>query len=156
MTLEIGKKVPHFSGKTKDGLLDFNSLRGKNVVIYFYPKDSTPGCTMESKSFRDHYKEFQAENTEIIGISRDSVQSHCKFIDSHALNFPLISDDDEVISKLFDVLKQKSMLGKKYIGIERSTFLIDKEGVLRFEWRDVSVLGHVKDVLARVRFFARN
>ena len=150
-TIKINSTVPNFSGVTKDGLFSFESLRGKNVVVYFYPKDSTPGCTLESKAFRDHYAEFQAENTEIIGISRDNIQSHCKFIDNHGLNFPLISDEDESICKLFDVLKEKSLFGKKYIGIDRSTFLIDKKGVLRHEWRNVSVLGHVKEVLKTVK-----
>lgn len=148
--ITIGSTVPAFSGTTKDGQFNFDSLRGKNVVIYFYPKDSTPGCTIESKAFRDHYPEFQAANTEIIGISRDSIKSHCKFIDNQKLNFPLISDEDETICKLFDVLKEKSMFGKKYMGIERSTFLIDKNGVLIHEWRDVSVVGHVKQVLKTV------
>lgn len=149
--MRIHSLVPDFSGKTKDGDFNFHSLRGKNVVIYFYPKDSTPGCTIESKAFRDHYKEFQALNTEIIGVSRDSIKSHCKFIDNHALNFPLISDEDESICKLFNVLKEKSMFGKKYFGIERSTFLIDKNGVLQHEWRDVSVMGHVKEVLKTIK-----
>lgn len=151
MAIKIGSIVPSFSGTTTDGIFDFDALRGKNVVIYFYPKDSTPGCTIESKAFRDHYADFQSENTEIVGVSRDSIKSHCKFIDNHALNFPLISDEDESICKLFDVLKQKSLFGKKYIGIERSTFLIDKNGVLRHEWRNVSIMGHVKEVLKTVQ-----
>lgn len=148
--MKLGDSIS-FVGKTKEGKLDFNSLRGKNVIVYFYPKDSTPGCTLESKAFRDHYAEFQALNTEIIGISRDNLKSHCKFIDSHQLNFPLISDEDESICKLFDVLKQKSLFGKKYFGIERSTFLIDKNGILKHEWRDVSAMGHVKAVLEVVK-----
>lgn len=151
MTIAIGSPIPSFSGETDKGLFDFNSLRGKNTVIYFYPKDNTPGCTMESKAFRDHYAEFKTANTEIIGVSRDNLKSHCKFIDDHQLNFPLISDEDEKICKLFGVLKQKNMMGKKYMGIERSTFLIDKQGILQHEWRDVSVLGHVKDVLQAVK-----
>jgi peroxiredoxin Q/BCP len=149
MTLQIGSPIPSFTGTTTDGLFNFDAMRGKNVVIYFYPKDSTPGCTIESKAFRDHYKEFQLENTEIIGVSRDSIKSHCKFIDNHQLNFPLISDEDETICQLFDVLKEKSLFGKKYRGIVRSTFLIDKNGLLKYEWRDVSVMGHVKDVLKK-------
>lgn len=148
--INIGAKVPVFSGITTDGIFDFETMRGKNVVIYFYPKDSTPGCTIESKAFRDHYAEFQAKNTEIIGVSRDSIKSHCQFIDNHTLNFPLISDEDASICKLFDVLKQKSLFGKKYIGIERSTFLIDSNGILRYEWRNVSVIGHVKAVLQQL------
>src|SRR3990167_9880578 len=106
--MKIGDVVS-FCGKTKDGDFDFKSLLGKNVVIYFYPKDNTPGCTIESKAFRDHYAEFQAKNTEIIGISRDNLKSHCKFIDDYNLNFSLVSDEDESICKLFDVLKEKSM-----------------------------------------------
>ena len=153
-TLAINSTIPNFTGITKDGPFSFETLRGKNVVIYFYPKDSTPGCTIESRAFRDHYAEFQAENTEIIGVSRDDIKSHCKFIENHALNFPLISDEDESICKLFDVLKEKSMFGKKYMGIERSTFLIDKNGVLRHEWRSVSVMGHVKEVLKTVKALA--
>lgn len=139
-----------FEGKTKEGVLHSDSLRGKNIVVYFYPKDNTPGCTIESKAFRDHYAEFQAANTEIIGVSRDSIKSHCRFIDNYELPFSLISDDDEKICQLFGVLKEKSMFGKKYKGIERSTFLIDTNGVLKKEWRNVSVLGHVKTVLGEV------
>ena len=150
MTLTLNQMVPDFTGKTRDGSITLSALRGKNVVIYFYPKDSTPGCTMESKAFRDYYPEFKKANTEIIGISRDSIQSHCKFIDNHALNFPLISDDDEAICGLFSVLKEKSMFGKKYQGIERSTFLIDQNGILKQAWRNVSVVGHVKTVLESV------
>ncbi len=149
--VKLNEKVPHFTGQTNDGVFDLNNIIGKNLVIYFYPKDSTPGCTIESKAFRDHYGDFKKLNTEIIGISRDSIKSHCNFIEKQSLNFPLISDEDESICKLFDVLKEKSMFGKKYFGIVRSTFLIDAEGILRHEWRDVSVMGHVKDVLNCVR-----
>lgn len=144
--MKLGDAVS-FSGKTKEGEFHLSALRGKNVVIYFYPKDNTPGCTLESKDFRDHYQDFQKLNTEIIGISRDNLKSHCKFIDDYALNFSLISDEDESIGKLFDVLKEKSMFGKKYFGIERSTFLIDQKGILKYEWRDVFAMGHVKNVL---------
>ena len=149
-TVSINNSVPNFSGQTTNGIFNVESLRGKNIVIYFYPKDNTPGCTIESKAFRDHYPEFQKNNTEIIGISRDNLKSHQCFIDDHQLNFSLISDSDESICKLFNVLKQKSMFGKKYMGILRSTFLIDTKGILRHEWRDVSVLGHVKAVLKAV------
>jgi len=148
--MKIGDKFT-FSGETKDGLLDSASLLGKNIVVYFYPKDNTPGCTIESKNFRDLLKDFKASNTEIIGISRDNLKSHCKFIDNHELNFPLISDHDEALSKKFNVLKEKSMFGKKYFGIERSTFLINAEGVLIQEWRDVSAVGHAKKVLEYVQ-----
>ncbi|OGT36716.1 MAG: peroxiredoxin [Gammaproteobacteria bacterium RIFCSPHIGHO2_12_FULL_38_14] len=153
--MKIGDKVS-FKGKTKEGELSSNTLLGKNVVIYFYPKDNTPGCTMESKGFRDHYEEFLKNNTEIIGVSRDSIKSHCNFIDKHKLNFPLISDDDGALCKLFGVLKEKSMMGKKYIGIDRSTFLVDSNGILHQEWRDVSVLGHVKAVLTAVSSLSKD
>lgn len=145
--IQLNKKVPHFSGKTQDGIFNLSDFQGKNVVIYFYPKDSTPGCTIESKAFRDYLNDFKKCNTAIVGVSRDSIQSHCNFVEKQSLNFPLISDEDESICKLFDVLKEKSMFGKKYFGIVRSTFLLDAEGVLRHEWRDVSVMGHVKEVL---------
>lgn len=148
--MNIGDKVS-FTGKTKEGELNTATLLGKKIVIYFYPKDNTPGCTIESKAFRDHYAEFQKNNAEIIGISRDNIKSHCKFIDNHQLNFPLISDEDETICRLFDVLKEKSMFGKKYFGIVRSTFLINEEGSLIKEWRDVSVTSHVKEVLAFIK-----
>lgn len=150
-SIPVGSTIPVFVAKTHSGVFDLSAMRGKNVVIYFYPKDNTPGCTMESKAFRDHYRDFQQENTEIIGVSRDNIKSHCTFSENYQLSFPLISDEDESVCKLFNVLKEKSMFGKKYFGIERSTFLIDKNGVLKHEWRDVSVIGHVKDVLQKVR-----
>src|SRR3989338_3490308 len=98
---------------------DILSMRVKNVLLYFYPKDNTPGCTLEAKAFRDHYSEFQALNTEIVGVSKDNMKSHCKFTDNYTLTFPLISDEDGSICQLFGVLKEKSMFGKKYTGIER-------------------------------------
>lgn len=147
----LNQPVPTFIAKTKDGELTLDQLRGKNVILYFYPKDNTPGCTLESKAFRDHYKDFQALNTEIIGLSKDSIASHCKFIDAQSLNFPLISDENEALCKLFDVIREKSMFGKKYMGIVRSTFFIDKNGVLQKEWRNVNAMGHVKDVLHYLR-----
>lgn len=145
------EKVPQFTANMESGVFDLKKYRGKNLVIYFYPKDNTPGCTIESKAFRDSYADFKQCNTEVIGVSRDSIKSHCKFIEKQALNFPLISDEDESVCHLFDVLKEKSMFGKKYIGIVRSTFLIDAEGVLRHEWRNVSVTGHVKAVLKQAQ-----
>ena len=150
-TVTLDQPVPAFVAKTKDGELTLDQLRGKNVVLYFYPKDNTPGCTLESKAFRDHYKDFQALNTEIIGVSKDSITSHCKFIDAQSLNFPLISDEDGSLCKIFDVIREKSMFGKKYMGIVRSTFFIDENGVLQKEWRNVNAIGHVKDVLNYVR-----
>lgn len=153
-TLTLGNKVPDFIGETPEGQFRLSDHKGKNIVVYFYPKDNTPGCTIESKGFRDHIKEFELNNTVVVGVSRDSIKSHCKFIEKQALNFPLISDEDESICRLFDVIKEKSMFGKKYMGIIRSTFLIDHNGVLKQEWRKVSVTGHVADVLAAVKSLA--
>ena len=149
--VSLGKTVPNFTGVTTDGEFKLADYRGKNIVLYFYPKDNTPGCTIESKGFRDHLKDFEKLNTVIVGVSRDSVKSHCKFIEKQDLNFPLISDEDEAICHLFDVIKEKSMFGKKYMGIVRSTFLIDEKGVLQKEWRKVSIPGHVNAVLDAVK-----
>ena len=120
---------------------------GKKLVIYFYPKDMTAGCTRESQDFRDLAPQFRKLGTLIIGVSRDSVASHDKFTTKEKLPFPLLSDPDEELCKLFDVIKEKSLYGKKYLGIERSTFLLDGKGVLRQEWRKVKVPGHAEEVL---------
>ena len=137
-------QAPATSGQT----FSLAGLKGKQVVIYFYPKDSTPGCTTEGQGFRDHYAAFQAANTEVFGVSRDSVKSHENFKAKQAFPFELISDKDEAVCQLFDVIKLKKLYGKEYLGVDRSTFLIDKEGVLRQEWRGVKVPGHVEAVLA--------
>jgi peroxiredoxin Q/BCP len=150
--LKVGDTVQDFSFTATNGLSgQFSQFKGKNVVLYFYPKDSTPGCTIESQGFRDHAKEFEASDTMILGISKDKLGSHEKFKAKHCMPFELISDEDGSLCTLFDVLKNKSMFGVKYIGIERSTFLIDKNGVLRQEWRKVKVSGHVKAVLKAVQ-----
>jgi thioredoxin-dependent peroxiredoxin len=120
---------------------------GKNLVIYFYPKDMTSGCTRESQDFRDLAAAFRKAGTQIVGVSRDNVASHGKFAEKEKLPFPLLSDTDEAVCKLFDVIKEKSLYGKKYLGIERSTFLLDGKGVLRQEWRKVKVPGHAEEVL---------
>jgi peroxiredoxin Q/BCP len=132
------------SGKTFR-LSDFKDKA--NVVLYFYPKDSTPGCTTEGQDFRDSHAQFLAAGTEIFGISRDSLKSHENFKAKQAFPFELLSDADEALCKLFDVIKLKNMYGKQVLGIERSTFLIDKQGILRHEWRKVSVKNHVTSVL---------
>ncbi len=150
--VKLDQPVPNFIYTTNETTnANFNDLKGKNIILYFYPKDSTPGCTLESRDFRDHNNEFNAANTLILGISRDSLSSHEKFKNKHNIPFELISDEDESICKLFDVLKEKNMFGKKYMGIVRSTFLIDSEGILRKEWRKVKVLGHVKEVLQHAK-----
>ncbi len=148
----IGKKVPAFklpaTGDKELGLADF---KGRKLVIYFYPKDDTPGCTTEGQGFRDHYKAFQKAGADIVGVSRDSVASHEKFKAKYEFPFDLISDADETLCNLFDVMKEKNMYGRKYMGVERSTFLLDEKGVLRQEWRKVKVPGHVDAVLEAVK-----
>jgi len=151
-SVTVGKKVPPFSLPATSGkTLSSADLKGKNLVLYFYPKDSTPGCTTEGQEFRDHYDEFQALNCEILGVSRDSLKSHENFKAKQSFPFELLSDSDETLCQLFDVIKEKNMYGKKVMGIERSTFLIDSKGVLRTEWRKVKVAGHVEEVLNAVK-----
>jgi len=148
MTVMIGQVVPDFEFSATSELEGkLSDYRGKNVVIYFYPKDNTPGCTSESKDFTTHYAAFEKLNTVIFGVSKDSMPSHEKFKSKYKMPFELIADKDEIICELFDVIKLKHFMGKKYMGIERSTFLIDTKGVLRQEWRKVKVNGHVEAVL---------
>ncbi len=146
-----GKKCPSFSGEcTSNKTLSEKDFIGKNLVIYFYPKDSTPGCTTEGQDFRDNYKIFKNLNTEIIGVSRDSIKSHENFKDKQSFPFELLSDPDEKMCKAFDVMKMKSMYGKEYLGVDRSTFLISSNGKVVKEWRSVKVKGHVNEVLSEV------
>lgn len=150
-TITLGAIVPNFTAiTTGDKTVQLSDYLGKNVVLYFYPKDSTPGCTQEAQDFRDNYAQFETLNTVIFGISRDSVKSHDNFKCKQELPFDLISDSDETLCQLFDVLKMKNMYGKQVIGIERSTFLINAEGVLIHEWRKVKVAGHCLDVLEKL------
>lgn len=150
--IAVGKKVPDFKVPATGGhTVSMKELLGSNVVLYFYPKDSTPGCTIEGQNFRDSIRKFRSRNTKIFGISRDSIKSHEKFKTAECFPFELLSDEDEKLCKLFDVIKEKNMYGKKVMGIERSTFLVDEEGVLRKEWRKVSVEGHVDEVLEAVK-----
>jgi peroxiredoxin Q/BCP len=152
-TPEIGQKVADFEIEaTRNRTIRLSDFRGeKNVVIYFYPKDNTPGCTTEGQDFRDHYRKFTSRKTVILGVSRDSLRTHENFRTKHEFPFDLISDPEETLCNLFDVIKMKNMYGKKVRGIERSTFLIDKDGVLRNEWRKVKVKGHVEEVLEAVK-----
>lgn len=155
MTAELSKAIANFTlPATDDQTISLSQFKGQHVVLYFYPKDSTPGCTTESKDFRDHIQAFTEANTVILGVSRDSLKSHEKFKEKHGFPFALLSDADEELCNYFQVLKDKSMFGKKFKGIERSTFLIDKAGILRQEWRKVKVSGHVEEVLAAVRALA--
>ena len=149
MAVVIDKPVADFEAQATSGqTFSLAALKGKQVVIYFYPKDSTPGCTTEGQGFRDRYAAFKAANTEVFGVSRDSVKSHENFKAKQEFPFELISDKDEAVCQLFDVIKLKELYGKEYMGVDRSTFLIDKNGVLRQEWRGVKVPGHVDAVLA--------
>ena len=145
---KLNAKAPVFKGEcTGNKIASLSDLKGKNVVLYFYPKDSTPGCTTEGQDFRDLKAQFTRANTIIFGLSRESIKSHENFKKKEKFNFELISDPDEVICKQYDVIKEKSMYGKKYMGIERSTFLIDAKGKLVQEWRKVKVTGHAMEVL---------
>ncbi len=151
-SVELNKPVPDFeAAATGDQTVRLADLRGKNVVIYFYPKDDTPGCTTEGQDFRDQMKAFAELDTEIFGVSRDGLKAHENFRTKFEFPFHLISDKDEALCQLFDVIKLKKLYGKEHMGIERSTFLIDQNGVLRKEWRGVKVPGHVDEVLAAVK-----
>jgi peroxiredoxin Q/BCP len=136
---------------TSDQTIHLKSLRGKNVVIYFYPKDSTPGCTTEGQEFRDLHTTFKRRQTVVYGVSRDSLKSHEKFKDKQSFPFELISDPDETLCRQFDVIQEKMLYGRKYMGVERSTFLIDAAGKLRSEWRKVKVKNHAAEVLEAVK-----
>jgi peroxiredoxin Q/BCP len=149
---KLGAKVKDFSAASTGGA-DFRlaGARGKSVVLYFYPKDMTSGCTVESQQFRDLAPKFRRAGAIILGISRDSLKSHDRFRDKECLPFDLLSDPDEKLCRQFDVIREKSLYGRKYMGIERSTFLIDGQGVLRHEWRKVKVEGHAQEVLDALR-----
>ena len=149
---EIGKKAPNFNlPATGDKKLSLKDFKGKHLVIYFYPKDATPGCTTEGQNFRDAFNKFKNANCSILGVSKDSIKSHEKFKEKQAFPFDLLSDEDEEMCKAYDVIKLKKLYGREYMGIERSTFLIDANGKLKKEWRKIKVKGHVDEVLAEVK-----
>ncbi|MGE6384935.1 peroxiredoxin [Pseudomonas sp. NPDC078416] len=148
MAVELDQPVADFKVQaTSEQAVSLSALKGQQVVLYFYPKDSTPGCTTQGQGFRDHHADFKAANTVVFGVSRDSLKSHENFKAKQEFPFELISDKDESLCQLFDVIKLKKLYGKEYLGVDRSTFLIDKDGVLRKEWRGVKVPGHVAAVL---------
>lgn len=148
MSIQVGKIAPSFNALCDDGsTIELSDLRGKNVVLYFYPKDDTPGCTIEAQDFTRNIEKFVALNAVVLGVSRDSVKSHCNFISKYNLAFNLISDEEGDICSSYGVLKEKSIFGKKSIGIERSTFVIDKKGDIVAVWSPVKVAGHVDEVL---------
>jgi peroxiredoxin Q/BCP len=148
---EMNRVIADFvSEATGDQKIRLKDLRGQNVVLYFYPKDSTPGCTLEGQDFKALHRKFKRQNTVILGVSRDSIASHEKFKAKQKFPFELLSDPDEKLCKIFDVIHEKTLYGRKFMGVVRSTFLIDTNGKLREEWRKVKVKGHADEVLERV------
>lgn len=146
--VKAGAKVPEFSvPMSGGGTWSLKQGAGRSLVLYFYPRDMTPGCTREAQEFRDHYPAFRKAGAEVVGISRDSVAAHERFIAKERLPFALLADTEERACRLFDVIKEKSLYGRKYLGVERSTFLLDAAGRLQREWRNVKVPGHVEEVL---------
>ena len=151
MKIQVGKKVPDFSLDSTAGAFQLSEQLGRFVVLYFYPRDNTPGCTQEGIDFQAQRARFTRAGARIFGISRDTMKAHQRFKEKQGFSFDLLADPDEKICKLFDVMKTKTMFGAKVRGIQRSTFLIDDRGVLRREWRKVKVLGHVDEVLQAVK-----
>ncbi len=149
--IAVGQPVPAFTAASTQGEISLDTLRGHYAVLYFYPKDSTPGCTTQAQGFRDRHQDFTDAGCRIVGISRDSLKSHANFTEKQNLPFPLISDPDEAMCQSFGVMKMKNMYGKQVRGIERSTFLVDGQGVLVREWRGLRVAGHVDEVLQAVQ-----
>jgi peroxiredoxin Q/BCP len=147
MSVVVGQKVAAFSAASTAGDWSLEDFSGKKLVIYFYPKDATPGCTTEGQNFRDRYEALRAANAELVGVSRDSLASHQRFKDKMGFQFPLIADTDEAVCRLFDVIKPKKLYGKVHIGIERSTFVLDENAILLREWRGLKVPGHAQEVL---------
>ena len=146
------KKCPVFKAEaTNDEVISNSTYKGKNLVIYFYPKDNTPGCTTEGQEFRDAYKKFKKLNTEILGVSRDPIRSHENFKSKQNFPFELLSEKKEKVCKAFAVMKLKSMYGRKYMGVDRSTFIINAKGIIKNEWRNVKVKGHVQEVLEAIK-----
>jgi thioredoxin-dependent peroxiredoxin len=150
--IKTGSKVPAFTlPTTGGGTWSLKDAAGSKLVIYFYPRDMTSGCTREAQDFRDLYRAFRKAGVEVVGVSRDGVASHDKFAARESLPFPLLADTDEQLCRLFDVIKPKSLYGRKYLGVERSTFLLDGDGNLRQQWRKVKVPGHAEAVLEAAR-----
>ncbi|MGB6604422.1 MAG: peroxiredoxin [Steroidobacteraceae bacterium] len=150
--IKAGTRVPDFSlPMTGGGTWSLKDAAGGQLVIYFYPRDMTSGCTREAQDFRDHYAAFRKAGAQVVGVSRDPVGSHDRFSSKEALPFPLLADTDEKLCKLFDVIRQKTLYGRKYLGVERSTFLLDGAGRVVREWRNVKVPGHVEEVLEAAR-----
>jgi peroxiredoxin Q/BCP len=152
MSVIEGSKAPDFNLSDDQGnMVSMADYAGKKLVLYFYPKDDTPGCTTEACDLRDNFKALDRLNVAVAGVSRDSVKSHQTFKEKYDLNFPLLSDDSQQLCDAYEVMKEKSIYGKTYIGIERSTFLIDESGIVRKVWRGVTVSGHVDEILAAIK-----
>ncbi|NEN76202.1 peroxiredoxin [Pelistega sp. NLN82] len=151
MMVTLNQPVPAWTADSTNGQISLSDFQGKRLVLYFYPKDNTPGCTTEAQDFRDFINAFEKENAVIVGVSRDSIKSHTNFITKQSLPFILIADPEEKLCELFGVMKMKNMYGKQVRGIERSTFLINERGVLVHEWRGVKVPNHVQTVLDTIK-----
>jgi thioredoxin-dependent peroxiredoxin len=152
MAVEVGQVAPDFELLSSNGeKVKLSDFRGKNVVLYFYPKDMTPGCTTEACDFRDHHQSFTDVNAVILGVSPDPLEKHQKFIEKYDLPFLLLVDEDHKVAEAYGVWKLKKNFGKEYMGIERSTFIIDKEGKIVKEWRKVKVKGHVEEALQFIK-----
>jgi peroxiredoxin Q/BCP len=151
MTLNVGDKAPNFTLLSdRDESVSLDSLRGKKVVLYFYPKDDTPGCTREACDFRDRLKQFETQDTLIFGISKDSPAKHRKFKEKYSLPFPLLADETGDVCQAYGVINKKSLFGNTFLGIQRSTFLIDEQGIIRAIWRKVKVTGHIEQILSEL------
>jgi len=151
MKISVGKKVKDLTVVSSDNKKMLSDYLNKNLILYFYPRDLTPGCTTESNEFNDNLNKIKKLGWNVVGVSRDTMKSHEKFIDKYSFKFPLISDEDEKVCKMFDVIKEKSLYGRKYMGIDRSTFLINREMEVLNVWRNVKVKGHVEEVISFIK-----
>ena len=151
MKINIGKKIKDITITTTDNKNKISDYLNKNLILYFYPRDMTPGCTTESIEFNENISKIKRAGWNVVGVSRDTIKSHLKFIDKHSFKFPLISDEDEKVCNMFDVIKEKSLYGRKYMGIDRSTFLISTELKIISLWRNVKVKGHVDEVINKIK-----
>ena len=151
MKIDIGKKIKDIAITTTDNKNKMSDYLNKNLILYFYPRDMTPGCTTESIEFNENISKIKRAGWNLVGVSRDTIKSHLKFIDKHSFKFPLISDEDEKVCNMFDVIKEKSLYGRKYMGIDRSTFLISTDLKIISLWRNVKVKGHVDEVINKIK-----
>ena len=151
MKIDIGKKIKDIAITTTDNKNKISDYLNKNLILYFYPRDMTPGCTTESIEFNENISKIKRAGWNVVGVSRDTIKSHLKFIDKHSFKFPLISDEDEKVCNMFNVIKEKSLYGRKYMGIDRSTFLISTDLKIISLWRNVKVKGHVDEVINKIK-----